>query len=132
MLQSYTTNSGGWYAENTGPLALRDNINQQIGEHETRSIYKFSEDFGLYDLSLQLAIKCDKVPMFEYLQGEEIKTAQCYNAPQVTAEDNDIFIICPCIIMPLKTNNSCSLIVDTTGSVNFAYKLLGWNYATKP
>lgn len=85
----------------------------------------------MYDLSLQLAIKSEEIPMFEYLQGEEVLTAQCYNAPQLTT-DEDNFIICPCYIMPLRTNKSCSLIVDSPGTVNFAYKLLGWNYASKP
>jgi len=56
-------------------------------------------------------------------------TSQCYNDPQIT-EDGDNFIICPCIITPLTGIDSCAMIVDTVGTVNFAYKLIGWNYAT--
>ena len=71
------------------------------------------------------------MPIFEFMQGEDILTSQCYNAPHLT-EDEDIFIICPCIITPLMGTESCSLIVDTEGTVNFAYKLIGWNYASEP
>lgn len=100
-----------------------------MGEHETQSIYRFAEGFAKYDLSLQLAIKSKEIPEFQFMQGTEVMTAQCYNAPQVT-DDGDNFIICPCYIMPLKTNQFCSLIVDSPARVNFAYKLLGWNYAS--
>mmetsp|Transcript_15858 Transcript_15858/g.19972 ORF Transcript_15858/g.19972 Transcript_15858/m.19972 type:complete len:132 (+) Transcript_15858:1356-1751(+) len=130
MLNSYSTVNGGWYRENSGPLALRDASERKIGEHETRSIYRFTEGFGLYDLSLQLAVKSSDMPTFEFIQGDEVLTSQCYNAPHV-ADDGDNFIICPCYIMPLKQDDSCSLIVEIEGSVNFAYKLLGWNYATE-
>ena len=71
------------------------------------------------------------MPLFEFMQGSEVRTAQCYNAPHITA-DGDNFLICPCFIMPLKANSNCSIIVDTQANVNFAYKLLGWNYASKP
>ena len=130
LLASYSSNNEGWYEENTGPLAIRDSVDKQIGEHETRSIYTFSEGYGQYDLSLQLAIKCSEMPLFEFIQGDQVLTSKCYNAPHML-EDAGNFIVCPCYIMPLKENKSCSLIVDTEADVSFAYKLLGWNYASE-
>lgn len=80
-MDSYTETNGGWFEESTGPLALRDSLDVQVGEHETRSIYRFTEGFSLYDLSLQLAVKSADMPVFEFMQGEEVMTAQCYNDP---------------------------------------------------
>lgn len=52
LLAFYEGTRGGWYNENTGPLKLRDSVDRVISEHDTRSIYTFSEAYSMYDLSL--------------------------------------------------------------------------------
>ena len=113
-----------------GPLALRDSVNRMMSEHGTRTIYKFAEKQGKFDLSLRLAIKSSDMPAFEFMQGDQVLTAQCTNEPSVV-DDGDNFIICPCSIQPKKTTDFCSIIVDTPSQVKFAYKLLGWNHASE-
>lgn len=64
LIEQYEATNGGWFKENTGPLALRDSVDRPLGEHETQSIYRFAEGFAKYDLSLQLAIKSKEMPEF--------------------------------------------------------------------
>ena len=52
LLKSYSSVNGGWYVENSGPLALRDASGKVVGKHSSRSIYNFREGFKMYDLSL--------------------------------------------------------------------------------
>ena len=83
---------------------MRDSVStEKIGEHDTRSIYVFREGFSLYDLSLQIAVKTETLPLFEFMQGDEVLTAQCYNAPHLTS-DGSAFLVCPCILLPLRAD----------------------------
>ena len=134
----YERNNQGWYVELTGPLAVTNQYGALVDHNHGKKVYAYFEGYSKYDLSLQLAFMVSGTPDFVFMEGNEVKTSQCFSSPHTPSTtavedgaEEDHFIICPCIILSLKKNKGCGLIVKSDNSVKFAYKLLGWNYASR-
>ena len=123
-LDEFYTNRKSWFLEYTGYLYHP----QQKSHSDSISLYMYREYLNKYNLNVLVAALVTGDPQLVYLEGTEDKTHECtYNRGR--GPEGEDFFVCRCAIRPRQGVAGCAMIVDSLAEVQYAYKLLKWNYA---